>query len=64
MAKQKTSPASDDYIQCSLTAIEAFSGLPIEFRPDNNNIADMKRIVDELVKQDAGSRQLSVGRTS
>ena len=31
--------------------IEAFERLPIEFRP-NNNIADMKRLVDKLVKQD------------
>jgi len=32
--------------------VEAFSGLPIEFRPDNN-IADMKRLIDELMQQDA-----------
>ena len=31
--------------------IEALSGLPIEHRPDNN-IADMKRLVDDFVKQD------------
>ena len=31
----------------------ALSGLPIELRPDNN-IADMKRLVEEFVKHDAG----------
>jgi hypothetical protein len=34
-------------------AVEALSGLPIELRPDNN-IADMKRLVEEFVKHDAG----------
>jgi len=29
------------------------SGLPIELRPDNN-IADMKRLVEKFVKHDAG----------
>ena len=36
--------------------IEAFSGLPVEFRPDNN-ITDMKRLLGELVKQDASLAQ-------
>jgi ABC-type ATPase with predicted acetyltransferase domain len=35
---------------------EALSGLPIELRPDNN-IADMKRLVEKFVKQDAGLAQ-------
>ena len=33
--------------------VEALSGLPIELRSDNN-IADMKRLVEEFVKHDAG----------
>jgi len=33
--------------------VEALSGLPIELRPDNN-VADMKRLVGELVKQMQG----------
>jgi hypothetical protein len=33
--------------------VEALSGPPIELRPDNN-IADMKRLVEEFVKHDAG----------
>jgi hypothetical protein len=32
--------------------VEALSKLPIEFRPDNN-IDDMKRLIDELIKNDA-----------
>jgi hypothetical protein len=36
--------------------IEALSGLPIELRPDNN-IADMKRLVEEFVKHNAGLAQ-------
>jgi len=32
-------------------AIEALSGLPIEPRPDNN-ITDMKRILDDFLKGD------------
>jgi hypothetical protein len=34
-------------------AVRALSGLPIELRPDNN-IADMKRMVEKFVKYDAG----------
>ena len=33
--------------------VEALSGLPIELRPDNN-IANMKRLVEEFAKHDAG----------
>jgi hypothetical protein len=33
--------------------VEALSGLPIELRPDNNT-TDMKRLVEEFVKHDAG----------
>ena len=33
-------------------AIEALSGLPLEHRPDNN-IVDMKRLLDDIVKGDA-----------
>jgi hypothetical protein len=39
--------------------IEAFSGLPVAFRPDNN-ITDMKRLLGELVKQDASPAQSQV----
>jgi hypothetical protein len=38
-------------------AVEALSGLPIELRPDNN-IADMKRLIAEYVKSDAGLGQV------
>jgi hypothetical protein len=65
MAKRKNITGRDGFIvvQALTFTIEAFSGLPIEFRPDNN-IADMKRIVDEMVKQDASlaSSQLAAGR--
>jgi hypothetical protein len=33
--------------------VEALSGLPTELRPDNN-VADMKRLLEEFVKLDAG----------
>ena len=33
--------------------VEALSGLPIELRPDNN-VADMKRLLEEFVKQMQG----------
>jgi hypothetical protein len=36
--------------------IETFSGLPVEFRPDNN-ITDMKRLLGDLEKQDASIAQ-------
>ena len=54
MTKRKEITGRDGYIlaQALTFTIEAFSGLPIEFRPDNN-ITDMKLILDELVKEDA-----------
>lgn len=55
MSKRKDITGRDAYIMVeALTfTIEALSGLPIEFRPDNN-IADMKRLVENLVTQDVG----------
>ena len=38
-------------------AVKALSRLPIELRPDNN-IADMKRLIAEYVKSDAGLGQV------
>jgi len=58
MAERKDITGRDNYVlvQALSFTIEAFSGLPIEFRPDNN-ITDMKRILDELVKQDGNLAQ-------
>ena len=58
MSNRKEITGRDAYIMIeALTfTIEAFSGLPVEFRPDNN-IADMKRLVEELVKQDTNLTQ-------
>jgi hypothetical protein len=39
-------------VQALSFTIEAFSGLPLELRPENN-ITDMKLILDTLLKQDA-----------
>ena len=54
MPNQKDVTGRDAYVMVeALTfAIEALSGLPIEHRPDNN-IADMKRLLDNFVKGDA-----------
>jgi hypothetical protein len=54
MSEQKKITARDAYIMVeALTfTIEALSGLPIELRPDNN-ITDMKRLIEDFVKQDA-----------
>jgi hypothetical protein len=43
--------------------VEALSGLAIQLRPDNN-IADMKRLVEEFVKHDAGLAPLTADRPS
>jgi hypothetical protein len=43
--------------------VEAVSCPPIELRPDNN-VADMKRLVEEFVKQDAGLAPLTADRPS
>jgi hypothetical protein len=61
MTKRKEITGRDNYIlvQALTFTIEAFSGLPIDFRPDNN-IVDMKRILDELVKQDAAVAQSQI----
>jgi hypothetical protein len=39
-------------VQALSFTIEAFNGLPVELRPENN-ITDMKLILDALIKQDA-----------
>lgn len=54
MSNLKDLTGRDAYIMVeALTfAIEALSGLPIEHRPDNN-IADMKRLLEDFVKHDA-----------
>ncbi len=53
MANLKEVTGRDGYVLVEALAftIEALSALPIEFRPDNN-ITDMKRILDGLVRQD------------
>ena len=40
-------------------AVEALSKLPIEFRPDSD-IEDMKRLIDELIKEDAAVAQMQM----
>jgi hypothetical protein len=54
MSQRKDVTGRDAYIMVeALTfAVEALSKLPIEFRPDNN-IADMMRLIDDMVMQDA-----------
>jgi hypothetical protein len=58
MAKRKDITGRDGYIlvEALTFTIEAFSGLPIEFRSDNN-ITDTKRILDDLIKQDTNLAQ-------
>jgi hypothetical protein len=54
MADQADVTGRDTYIivEALTFTVEALSGLPIEVRPDNN-IADMKRLVEKFVKHDA-----------
>jgi hypothetical protein len=54
MSQRKEVTGRDAYIMVeALTfAVEALGKLPIEFRPDNN-IADMMRLIDDLVIKDA-----------
>jgi hypothetical protein len=61
MSERKKITARDAYIMVeSLTfTIEALSGLPIELRPDNN-ITDMKRLIEDFVKQDANLAQSQI----
>jgi hypothetical protein len=61
MSEQKKITARDAYIMVeALTfTIEALSGLPIELRPDNN-ITDMKRLIEDFVKQDANLAQSQI----
>jgi hypothetical protein len=59
MSQRKEITGRDGYIMVeALTfAVEALSKLPIEHRPDNN-IDDMKRLIEAAVKQDANLGQL------
>jgi hypothetical protein len=54
MSERREVTGRDAYIMVEALAfaVEALSKLPIEFRPDNN-IADMMRLIDDLVMQDA-----------
>ena len=54
MAERTDITGRDSYllVQALSFTIEAFSGLPLELRPQNN-ITDMKLILDALIKQDA-----------
>jgi hypothetical protein len=58
MSDQKNITGRDGYIlvEALTFTIEALSALPFEFRPDNN-ITDMKRILDGLIKEDANLAQ-------
>ena len=58
MSDQADITGRDTYllVEALTFAVEALSGLPIEFRPDNN-IKDMKRLLDGLIKQDANLAQ-------
>jgi hypothetical protein len=55
MSDQADVTGRDTYllVEALTFTVEALSGLPIELRPDNN-IADMKRLVEEFAKHDAG----------
>ena len=54
MSQRKEVTGRDAFIivEALTFAVEALSKLPVEFRPDNN-IDDMKRLIDASVKQDA-----------
>ena len=59
MSNPKDLTGRDAYVMVeALTfTIEALSGLPIEHRPDNN-IADMKQLVDAFVRHDTSFQKL------
>jgi hypothetical protein len=61
MAKQRDITGRDRYllVQALSFTIEAFGGLPVELRPENN-ITDMKLILDALIKQDAHLAELQM----
>ena len=54
MERQEPDVRRDNHVivEALSFTIEALSGLPIEYRPDNN-ITDMKRILDELITGDS-----------
>jgi len=53
MPEQRKVTGRDAYliVEVLTFSVEALGRLPIEYRPDN--IADMMRLIDEFVKQDA-----------
>ena len=55
MSDQADVTGRDTYllVEALTFAVEALSELPTKLRPDNNS-ADMKRLVEEFVKRDAG----------
>jgi hypothetical protein len=55
MSDQADITGRDTYVLVEALSftVEALSELPIELRPDNN-IAEMKRLIEEFVKHDAG----------
>ena len=61
MSDQADVTGRDRYIiiEALSFTIEALNGLPVELRPDNN-IADMKRLIAEYVKPDAGLAQVQL----
>jgi hypothetical protein len=61
MPKQEDVTGRDKYllVEALSFTVEALSGLPIEHRPDNN-IADMKRLLEEFVNHDAGLAQVQL----
>ena len=58
MSQRKEVTGGDAYIivEALTFAVEALSKLPIEFQPDSN-IGDMKRLIDEMMKEDASLGQ-------
>jgi hypothetical protein len=59
MSQRKEITGRDGYIivEALTFAVEALSKLPTEFRPDNN-IDDMKRLIEAAVKQDTNLGRL------
>jgi hypothetical protein len=60
-SERKDVTGHDAYIivEALTFAVEALSKLPIEFRP-TDNIEDMKRLIEELIKEDAAVAKLQM----